>query len=121
MNFQTHHQTSINISGTSLSDYIKATFDELVQAFGEPFEGNYKTDWEWEIEFDDGTVATIYNWKDGPNYCGSHGKKSFEITEWHIGSRTMDAATRVHDIINEQRTTNAMNALSESMNPAGGE
>ena len=99
----------------------KATFDELVQAFGEPFDGHYKTDWEWEIEFDDGIVATIYNWKDGPNYCGSHGKQSFEITEWHIGSRTMDAATRVHDIINEQRTTNAMNALSESMNPVGEE
>jgi hypothetical protein len=45
----------------------------------------YKTDAEWEIKFEDGSIATIYNWKDGKNYCGHSGLKTVNIRDWHIG------------------------------------
>ena len=124
MTFKTHNDTDINVDGTSLSAYVEATFDQLVEAFGEPELGGYKTDWEWAIEFDDGSVATIYNWKNGPNYCGIDGLHSYQIKKWNIGSKSMTPAWRVQDIIKEQNvegTTDAMDKLSEAMNPVGGE
>ena len=41
-----------------------------------------KTDWQWIIRAEDGTVATVYNWKNGPN---SGGFKADCIAEWNIG------------------------------------
>ena len=125
MTFKTHNDTDINVAGTSLSAYLYTTFDKLVETFGEPTTADeYKVDWEWMIEFDDGSVATVYNWKNGPNYCGIDGLQSYEITKWHIGSKSMTPAWRVQDIIEEQNaegTTDAMDKLSEAMNPVGGE
>ena len=62
-----------NIYGTSLQGYIKASYEQLLKAFGPPNPNlcdNYKTDVEWAFEFADGTVATLYNWKNGKNYLG---------------------------------------------------
>lgn len=85
MKYQTHNDLrQIDVSGTCLRGYCPegTTYEDLVRAFGEPFGGCGKTDWEWAILFEDGTVATIYNWKDGPSYggAGPHAERS-----WHIG------------------------------------
>ena len=88
MKFSTHNDKEINIGGTFLIAEIKTTYSKLVSLFGEPTVGDeYKIDAEWEIEFEDGTVATIYNWKDGKNYCGANGKSVQQIKHWHIGGR----------------------------------
>ena len=79
---------SINISGTSYTGEVTAKYSLLVEKLGEPLAesfDNYKTDAEWHIEFEDGTVTTVYNWKDGKNYCGDEGLDVEDITEWHIG------------------------------------
>jgi hypothetical protein len=69
MNFQTHNDIDIDPSGTCLQGYIVKYYDQLVDLLGEPTSGDgYKVDAEWLIKFDDGTVATIYNYKDGINY-----------------------------------------------------
>ena len=86
--FATHNDKNINVGGTSLMGYITVTFAQLVDVFGEPGENDgYKTDAEWEIEFADGKVATIYNWKNGHNYNGCDGEDVEDITDWHIGGK----------------------------------
>jgi hypothetical protein len=79
-----------NISGTSFVGEIVADYNLLVEKLGEPGDSfdNYKTDAEWVIEFEGGEVATIYNWKDGVNYCGESGTPVELIKEWHIGGRS---------------------------------
>ncbi|CAB4133861.1 hypothetical protein UFOVP263_27 [uncultured Caudovirales phage] len=98
MKFVTHNTSDVNINGTSLQGYIQANYYDLVELFGEPNSGDeYKIDAEWDILFEDGTVATIYNWKDGKNYCGSDGFPVDDITDWHIGGFNKEAVIHVID------------------------
>jgi hypothetical protein len=89
--------------GTSLKGYITATFDELVETFGSPGIGDeFKIDAEWVVEFDDGTIATIYNWKDGRNYLGDEGSPVEDITDWHIGGTSQRAVDLVESVLENQ-------------------
>ncbi len=86
----------------SLQGYINTSYADLVACFGEPQGGfdDYKQDVCWDIKFADGVVATIYNWKDGPNYCGEDGTPVEYIREWHIGGhRGTGAVSRVHEVM----------------------
>ncbi len=89
MKFITHNQDdSINANMTSLRGCITATYAQLVSTFGEPMKDgfdDYKSDAQWLVQFDDGTVATIYNWKNGKNYCGHEGTATEFIKDWHVG------------------------------------
>ncbi len=75
------------VNGTSLQGYINATYDQLVERFGQPEGGGDKTTVEWMLQFEDGTVATIYDWKvdETPTY----------MYNWHIGGKNNTAVTRV--------------------------
>jgi len=86
---------SENMSEPSLQGYLYADYDDLVKLLGEPHsEGDgYKTDAEWCIEFSDGTVATIYNWKNGRNYTGADVSLN-SIKTWNVGGRN-DRAHRL--------------------------
>lgn len=101
MKFITHNQDDlIRSSGTHLQGCITDTsYATLVDTFGEPLKDgfdDYKSDAEWLVQFDDGTVATIYNWKNGKNYCGDEeGTPTTQIREWHIGGYSGDAVDRV--------------------------
>lgn len=91
------NEYGININGTHLVGEVKTTYAELVETFGEPGIGDeWKTDAEWDIRFEDGTIATIYNWKDGKNYNGEFGQDIAEIEIWNIGGFGLDAPTLVH-------------------------
>ena len=74
----------VNTNGTSLQGEFCFPYSWMVDFFGEPNgdSDGYKTDVEWWFECN-GVVATIYNWKDGPNYTG--GGRVEDLTEWHIG------------------------------------
>ena len=95
--FVTHnHVKDIDPSGTSLVGYLEVTsFYRLIEMFGRPSDNfdDYKSDAEWDIEFDDGLVATIYNWKNGLNYNdkidkdGNHGLQLTDITYWNVGGK----------------------------------
>ena len=77
--------------GGSLQGYVDVTYAELVETFGEPTNpkgDKEKTDAEWELTFEEGTVATIYNYKDGQNYKGLRGTPTKQITDWHVGGQT---------------------------------
>ena len=104
MNFKTHNDTTIDINGTSLQGEVTATYAELCDLFGGHHDGDgYKVDAEWYVQFADGTIATIYNWKNGKNYCGESGQPLEQIDNWHIGGNSPQAETLVQIAIDLRR------------------
>ncbi len=87
--------------GTGNRGSIKdVSFSILVDILGMPGKGDgFKIDAEWDIEFADGTIATIYNYKDGPNYLGERGTPVIEITNWHIGGFELKAVGYMAELI----------------------
>lgn len=87
--------------GTSLQGYINCSYARLVEVFGEPtgVGDDYKSDAEWVVEFSNGTIATIYNYKTGKNYLGSHGQRTKDITDWHIGGEIIQVVELVEKAI----------------------
>lgn len=84
--------------GTSLLGEIEVTYNQLVQVFGKGstnFIDDYKSDIGWLIKFEDGTIADVYNWKDGYNYNGQDGLPVQQITDWHIGGKDPKALENV--------------------------
>ena len=77
-------------SGTSLQGYVTTTLARLIEVFGEPQyygEGD-KVTVDWAMAFEDGTVATIYDWK---RYeMGTPGLT--EVFQYNIGGETKEAA-----------------------------
>lgn len=71
---------------THLMGYATSTRRALEQQFGTPFtysqrDSDGKVTTEWIIKFEDGVVATIYDWK---RY--EMGAPALdEVYEWHIG------------------------------------
>lgn len=92
-----------DINFTSLQGYIDTSYNDLCNCFGDPTSDGdgYKVDAEWEITFEDGTVATIYNWKNGHNYCGDDGMPVEMITDWHIGGHNKNAVALVQQAMSE--------------------
>jgi len=102
MKFKTHNENFIDINGTSLVGEIKANYGDLKAIFGAPTDGDgYKVDAEWEVEFENGTVATIYNWKNGKNYNGASGTAKTKITDWHIGGNDQEAVSLVKQALSK--------------------
>lgn len=85
---------------TSLKGSITTTYTKLVQRYGEPCESDgYKSDAEWIIEWEDGLIGTVYNWKNGKNYLGNSGKEVENITDWNIGGHKEIVVRRIRDDI----------------------
>jgi hypothetical protein len=106
MQFTTHATTSNTkaINGTHLQGYINCSYDDLVHALGYPLDSgfdDYKSDAEWHIFFDDGMVATIYNWKNGKNYLGDQGYNLCDIPQWNVGGRNPEVVERVAFLIKD--------------------
>jgi len=98
MEFVTHNEKRIDPNGTFLQGYLSITYDDLVELFGEPETGDgYKVDAEWILQFTDREIATIYNYKNGPNYNFGQGDVT-KITDWHIGGSCKLMVKRVGQI-----------------------
>ena len=108
MTFTTHNQAQIDINGTHLQGYVDAKYAELVSLFGKPTDGDgYKVDAEWMLRFEDGAVATIYNYKNGKNYNGDEGLAVEQIDHWHIGGLSKAVVDRVQIALDLHRETKA--------------
>lgn len=91
--------STVSVNGTHLQGSVMTTRARIEAVFGAP---TYDTDdnfdkvmTEWIIAFDNGTVATIYDWKryeQGP--VGMD-----ELYDWHIGGHTSDAVTKVKSLL----------------------
>ena len=100
--YKTHNDKEIECCGSSLMGEIDCKYTEMVLAFGLPTDGDgYKVDAEWEIKFDDGTISTVYNWKDGINYNGSSGFRTVDLYDWHIGGFTNECVDKITSIIED--------------------
>ena len=89
-----------NINMTGLKGEFPITFAELCEIFGRPDVGPNDRDMdkvtcEWKLKFDDGTVASIYDYKVGYTPMGEY--------EWHIGGHSAEAYTHVVDCIIQHR------------------
>ena len=91
------------VNGTSLKGHIDIDYATLVKIFGkEHSDGDgYKVDCEWDLQFSNGVVATIYNYKDGKNYCGRSGLAKKNLTDWHIGGKSTMAERTVEQYIEQ--------------------
>lgn len=83
--------------GTFLQGYVKSTYNKLVKAFGLPQVNKGRSEYEkvtieWVLRFADGTIATIYDWK-------NYGKQpaADEEFQWNIGGRKPEAVTLVKE------------------------
>jgi hypothetical protein len=87
MNFVTGYH---DVVGTSYQGKIEASYDTLCEVFGEPeVLDDDKVQVQWAIKFSDGTLATIYDWKDA--------NRTSEILKWHIGGHSEAAVYNVVD------------------------
>jgi hypothetical protein len=87
--------------GTSYVGVIDVDYKKLKNTFGTPSKGdNYKVDAEWVLQFSDGVVATIYNYKDGINYLGREGLRKTQIKNWHVGGHDQRAYDNVLKALN---------------------
>jgi len=73
-----------NVNGTSFfGTTLNASVNELIQILGKPSEenntGEDKVNFMWNVECQDGTVFTVYDWKEY-RPIGLD-----EQIEWHIG------------------------------------
>ena len=93
MKFQVN---KIYMPASCLQGYINIEFDKLVGKLGQPQRPSYpkgvsrKTTAEWIIEFEDGTVVRIYNWKNGRTKGGYR-----NIINWQVGGVSEKAAEYV--------------------------
>ena len=122
MKFDTNTTTpgiSEMADGTSLQGHVTATYAELVDLFGKPTDGDkQKVDAEWYVLFEDGTFATIYNYKDGKAYCGEAGKATESITDWHVGGIDAKSVARVQIAIDLHREVVAAEKSGKPENEA---
>lgn len=95
------NELTIKTNGTSLQGFLhNVSYALLLNTFGEHNLGDeYKVDAEWDLEFSDGTIATIYNYKDGPNYNNGRGDVE-DISTWHVGGKNESAVELVGKILN---------------------
>jgi len=93
--------------GTYLQGHIDTTYENIVSVLGKQHHNgdDYKTDAEWNIKFEDGTIATLYNWKNGKNYCRDEGLDIEDITEWNIGGHSPRARDLLFSLLNKSDHT----------------
>jgi hypothetical protein len=91
------------ISGTFLQGTILTTRAKLTETFGEPTqyeENDGKVTIEWGIKFEDGTTATIYDWK---RYeLGTPAEN--ELMVYNIGGYNLSAVRNVNDALKPKIT-----------------
>jgi hypothetical protein len=84
----------VNPTGACLQGHVVANYARLVEVFGSPTEGpnaniDDKVTCEWCFQFEDGTLATIYDWKEWNTPMGEH--------RWHIGGESFAAVERIYE------------------------
>jgi hypothetical protein len=92
--------STVDVCMSSLQGYIQSSYTSLVAVFGEPTylddDTDEKVNVEWEIRFEDGTIATIYNWKD---YDGGAECWADPQYYWHIGGFGQRAVELVSQVL----------------------
>lgn len=78
--------------GTGYQGTVKATYDALRHAFGDPHmvgSPDGKTNAEWCWFFDEGVVATVYDYKES--------RPPQDVTIWHVGGTSPRAVGLIEE------------------------
>ena len=80
--------------GTHNQGSVCAYYDELVTAFGEPLgpSGDGKVQAEWVVKFDNGILATIYDYK-------QYDTDARDVVNWSIGGHSWQAEYYVKEAL----------------------
>ena len=90
-------------NGTSFHDTtFRASVAAVRQILGQPQceqnDGRDKVNFDWTMETDDGTIFTVYDWKE------YRALQEGEIIEWHVGGKsrtdTEKALTEIIEALN---------------------
>lgn len=88
-----------NINMTSFKGYVISNFSELTAVFGQPDDGPDadcdKVTCCWRLQFEDGEVASIYDWKERHT--------PYQRYDWHIGGHSEVVVERIQSILDEHR------------------
>jgi len=99
----------VEVIGSHGQGTIDATFAELKHCFGNPrgSHDDHKCDAEWNIKFGSGNlieIATIYNWKNGMNYCGAEkGLRLCQMTSFSVGGFSKNALRLVESVVHDHQ------------------
>lgn len=93
MRFITHNDDEINVTRTVLVGQVKCYYYKLVEILGEP--ANQDGMPNWDIQFDDGTVATLYGWN-------VHFKDRDVNRVWNVGGKSATTLWKVYDLVNQE-------------------
>jgi len=88
--------SSSSASGTHLQGTVTTRYQRLVEVFGPSRGPGDKVTQEWIIQFSDGVVATIYDWKEPSTPT--------EEYEWHVGGFNSQALHNVMTVLNRSLT-----------------
>lgn len=85
-----------SIHNTCLQGIATIDYKTLVEIFGEPNYGpdmisRDKVSCEWDLEFEDGMIATIYDWHEEWT--------SYSTYPWHVGGHSQAAFQRIMKLI----------------------
>ena len=109
MKYITHNDQDIDTNLTHGQGGIEADYSLLTKLFGTPFSTPcHKTDAEWNVEFENGVVATIYNWKNGISYLGKHGTPTTQINSWNVGGYDSESIRLIRDMIERSNQITTM-------------
>jgi hypothetical protein len=78
----------------SLKGYVLTTYDYLINKLGEPNlnpSGDKKVKCTWEISFQDGDFATIYDWKTK--------EIPRDLYQWQIGGASLSILDKVEHLL----------------------
>lgn len=93
------------ICGTYLQGHLNdVCYMQIRSKFGLPHStgDEWKVSCQWAIEFEDGTIATIYDWKSCKEYCGDDEGIHYKNNEsWNIGGNSYDALLNIKEVLNE--------------------
>jgi len=78
---------------TSYMGSVNTTYSRLVEIFGRPnsYSGDGKTNSEWVIKFDNGEIATIYDYKEPITPTDDY--------DWHIGGHKRWVVAKVAALV----------------------
>lgn len=93
--------------GKGLQGYVTACKADMISIFGEPnipASEDGKIMMEWAIKFADGTIATIYDWKNEGTLEMAYNKEF----EWNVGGNAK-AVAYVQQVLDDSITPERMN------------
>lgn len=82
---------------------VLTTYEEIVRQIGEPQHigsGDNKVQYKWDCETEDGTLFTIYDWKEY-----EHDVKDAGNIWWHIGAVPGNFTKKVYNELTEHFAT----------------